>query len=310
MADYRFVKCKFWSDTYIESLPGPGKAIYLWGFTNEHTTLSGIYNISKKKISDEVGFDLETVSKFLDKFIKDGKIVYTKDNLIWFKNFLIHQPGIRGEKNMKKIADELEVIQDEELIEQFLDYYSWLAIPYKKKPRPKAKKKSTKWGQSPVFTEEEKKILEELKEVKGFPYNPVENIQYIRKLQAEFPDIDALNQIKRKCSWWKDNPLKENSRAYLQIRNWFEIEQKRINESKRGDKVGLPEKKEPEIDKFGFNMKERHKLFSLAKEKGSSPSDFIEEAEKRFPKFKKEWEESDKKPESFIRLFNKYQDPF
>lgn len=310
MADYRFVKCKFWSDTYIESLSGPGKAIYFWGFTNEHTTLSGIYNISKKKISDEVGFDLETVSEFLDKFIKDGKIVYTKDNYIWFKNFLFHQPGIRSKTAMTRVAKELKEIRDEELIEQFLERYSWLDIPYSKKTTTKGKKKSRKRGPSPIFTEEETKILEEMKEVKGFHYNPEENIQHIRKLRDEFPDVDALNEIKRKCSWWKDNPIKENSRPYLQIRNWFEIAQNRINESKKQDKVGLAEKKGPEIDEFGFNMKERHKLFSMAKEKGLSPSDFIEEVERTFPKFKKEWEESDKKPESFIRLFNKYRDPF
>ena len=306
MADYRYVKCKFWSDTYIESLPGPGKAIYIWGFTNEHTMLSGIYNISKKKISDEVGFDLETVSKFLEKFQKDKKIVYTKDNLIWFRNFLLHQPAIRSKTALTRVARELEELRDEELIEQFLEYYSWLDIPYSKK-RPKAKKKSRKRGQAPIFTDEEKKILEELKEVENFPYNPEENIQYIRKLQAEFPDVDALYEIKRKCSWWKDNPIKENSRPYLQLRNWFEISQRHHDEQEKQIKVGDTSKK-PVIPHNDWDKVARH-LFDKGK-KESEVSRFYGEAIKTFPKIKSQWEKSDRKPETFIRLIDKYRDPF
>jgi len=307
VADYRLVKCKFWSDTYIESLPGPGKTIYLWGFTNEHTTLSGIYNISPKKISDEVGFDLETVSEFLDKFTKDGKIVYTKDNLIWFKNFLFHQPGIRSETALKRVAKELKEIRDEELIEQFLDRYSWLDIPYSRKTAPKGKKESRKRIVSPLFTDEETKILGELKEVKGFPYHAEENIQHIRKLRDEFPDVDALNEIKRKCSWWKDNPIKENSRPYLQIRNWFEIAQGRIEQQKGQMSVGESSRKSP-IPNKDWEKVARH-LFDTGKNE-SEVSKFYGEAIKTFPKFKKEWEKSDKKPETFIRFLNKHKDPF
>lgn len=306
MADYRYVKCKFWSDTYIENLPGPGKAIYLWGFTNEHTTLSGIYNISIKKISDEVGFDQETVSKFVDKFRKDKKIVYTKDNFIWFKNFLLHQPAIRSKTALKRVAQELEEIRDQELIDQFLNFYSWLDIPYSRK-KHKAKKTNKKAEPAAVFNDEEKKMLEELKEVKNFPYDPDENIKYIRKLQAEFPDVDALYEIKRKCSWWKDNPIEENSRPHLQLRNWFEISQRHHDEQKKQIKVGDTSKK-PVIPHKDWEKVARQ-LFDKGK-KESDVSRFYSEAIKLFPKFKDEWEKSDKKPETFINLFNKYNDPF
>ena len=306
MADYRYVKCKFWSDTYIENLPGPGKAIYLWMFTNEHTMLSGIYNISKKKASDEVGFDLETVSQFFDKFIEDKKIVYTKENILWFKNFLLHQPAIRSKTALKRVAQELEEIRDEELIEQFLDYYSWLDIPYSKKSH-REKKIPEKRGPSPIFTDEENKILEELKEVKNFPYNPEENIKYIRKLKSEFPDIDALYEIKRKCSWWRDNPIEENSRPHLQIRNWFEIAKGRIEDQKGQMTVGESSRKSPIPNKY-WEKVARH-LFDTGK-KESEVSRFYGEAIKTFPKIKSQWEKSDRKPETFIRLINKHRDPF
>jgi len=307
MADYRYVKCKFWSDTYIENLSGPGKAIYLWGFTNEHTTLSGIYNISEKKISNEVGFDLETVSKFLDKFTKDGKIVYTKDNFIWFKNFLRHQPAIRSETALKRVARELEELRDENLINQFLDEYEWLNIPYKKKKKPKGKKKPTKRGPDSIFTDEENKILKELKEVKDFPYNPEDNIQHIRKLRSDFPDVDALNEIKRKTSWWKDNPIKKNSRPYLQLRNWFEIAHGRIEDQKGQMTVGESSRKSP-IPNKDWEKVARH-LFDAGK-KEKEVSKFYGEAIKTFPKIKSQWEKSDRKPETFIMLINKHRDPF
>lgn len=309
MADYRFVKCKFWSDTYIESLPGPGKTIYLWGFTNEHTTLSGIYNISKKKVSNEVGFDLETVSKFLDKFTKDGKIVYTKDNFIWFKNFLLHQPGIRSKTALTRVARELEEIRDEELIEQFLDYYSWLDIPYSKKTinKKKNERKKAKLKTPNDLTDKEREILEELKKVKNFPNDLVETVKYIRELSLEFPEVNALYEIKKKVAWWKDKPLDKNSRPHLQLRNWFEIAQKKILESKKNDKVGSTPISTSEFDDIWMPV--GHYLY----EQGWTQEqvwDLKLKAEKVFQKMKEEWDKSDKKPKTFMDIFYKYEKPF
>ena len=67
----------------------------------------------------------------------------------------------------------------------------------------------------------ERKILNELKKVKNYPYNFTDTIEYIRELAVEFPDIDILDEIQKKVAWWRDNPLTKKSNPHLQLRNWF-----------------------------------------------------------------------------------------
>ncbi|GAH77353.1 unnamed protein product, partial [marine sediment metagenome] len=80
-----------------------------------------------------------------------------------------------------------------------------------------------------ISAEEELQITEELKTVKGLgPKKRAMLILYLRKLSIEFPDVDYVYEIKKKVAWWLDHPLTSRSNIHLQLRNWFNISQKRI----------------------------------------------------------------------------------
>ena len=84
----------------------------------------------------------------------------------------------------------------------------------------------------------ERKILNELKKVKNYPYSFTDTIEYIRELAVEFPDIDILDEIQKKVTWWRDNPLTKKSNPHLQLRNWFTNAVKFNAERRRDHMVG------------------------------------------------------------------------
>jgi hypothetical protein len=88
------------------------------------------------------------------------------------------------------------------------------------------------------LTTTERKILNELKKVKNYPYNFIDTIEYIRELAVDFPGIDMLDEIQKKLAWWRDNPLTKKSNPHLQLRNWFKNAVKFNAERRQGDEVG------------------------------------------------------------------------
>jgi len=162
MADYRYFKCKFWSDPYIRELRSDEKMVYIWMFTNEHTNQAGIYPIHESTIAVETGYPQKRICEILSKFLKDKKIVYTDQKILWVKNFLRHQPN-RSEKVLKRIATDLKEINDPVLVNDFLKYYDTLSIPYgypidtlssKEKEKEKEKEEEEGEGEEESLREE------------------------------------------------------------------------------------------------------------------------------------------------------------
>jgi predicted transcriptional regulator len=72
------------------------------------------------------------------------------------------------------------------------------------------------------------------------------------KLAKEFPDVDVLESVKKKCAWWLDHPINKKSNLHSQMRNWFRIGQGWIDEAKAQDRIGQArpqELKTPEMIK-------------------------------------------------------------
>lgn len=87
-------------------------------------------------------------------------------------------------------------------------------------------------------------IYKELQKVKGLGKAKAEKLAnfIVDELMPEFPDIDIIEQVKKKCTWWKDQPLNKNSRPHAQMRTWFRKEQNWINEAKAQHSVGRQQK--------------------------------------------------------------------
>ena len=90
MAIFRKIHTSFWSDSFIQDLEKDQKLFYLYLLTNERTRQCGVYEITKKQISYDLGYTMDRVSILLEYFIKLGKIKYnstTKELAIgnWLK---------------------------------------------------------------------------------------------------------------------------------------------------------------------------------------------------------------------------------
>lgn len=150
-----------------------------------------------------------------------------------------------------------------------------------------------------IFTDEEKLILKELKEVENFPRDEEKIISYFRRLKKEFPKVDALRVAKEFYPYSLKKPLTKNSNPFLRIRRFFINQIKFNGERDRELRVGQAEKG---METSIIDAKIMHEAYEICREKGIEIDEFYDKAKKVFPIIKTTWEQSDKKPATFIRL--------
>ncbi|WJQ12785.1 DnaD domain protein [Geobacillus stearothermophilus] len=120
MAKYRQIHVNFWQDSFVLDLTPEEKYFYLYLMTNSKTSQCGIYELPKKVIEMETGYNRETVDKLLQRFIDYGKIKYneaTKEIFIlnWAKYNMIN-----SSKVMVCIKKELEQVKTPEFVMEFI----------------------------------------------------------------------------------------------------------------------------------------------------------------------------------------------
>ena len=92
MAIYRNVQLSFWTDNKVEDDFTPeDKYFYLYLLTNPQTNICGCYEVSYSQMTNQTGYNKDTINRLLDRFEKvHGMIRYcreTKEILIlnWHK---------------------------------------------------------------------------------------------------------------------------------------------------------------------------------------------------------------------------------
>lgn len=90
MSKNRMVDTIFWEDNYSAELDPTEKLLFLYFLTNSSTEISGVYQITLKKVAVETGIDKEMVEKILVRFSDDNKIFFI-DGWIIISNFVKHQ---------------------------------------------------------------------------------------------------------------------------------------------------------------------------------------------------------------------------
>jgi hypothetical protein len=116
MATFRKVHTSFWSDPYVQSLSPEQKYFYLYLLTNEKTKQCGIYEIARKQIAYDTGYNIDTVSILLKYFIDSGKIrVSEATNEIAIKNWNRYN-GNTSPKVQKLVNQELTSVKEKSLI--------------------------------------------------------------------------------------------------------------------------------------------------------------------------------------------------
>lgn len=90
MAKQRVVNTRFWSDPWVvEKLNPLDRYLFLYLLTNEHTNLSGIYELSLRTIATETGLDSEALNRVM--FPRLAPKVYFEDSWVVLINFAKHQ---------------------------------------------------------------------------------------------------------------------------------------------------------------------------------------------------------------------------
>ena len=131
MADYRVVKVSMWSqDEWFMDLPADGKLLWIYLFTNAHTSAAGIYKLPLRTMAFETGLPTERCSTLLEQFEQDSKIAY-RDSIVWVFKMRDHQAN-SSPKVKQGIARDVGNLPDTVLTKKYKLKYGMdtVSIPY------------------------------------------------------------------------------------------------------------------------------------------------------------------------------------
>ncbi len=126
LSKQRYVDTRFWDDGYIIELAPTEKLLFLYLLTSPLTNIAGIYEITIKRISFDIGIGSEEVKNILQKFQDDKKVYYISNNYIVLCNFPKHQQYERS----PKIKEGIDIIINS-LPANVKEALDTLPIPYR-----------------------------------------------------------------------------------------------------------------------------------------------------------------------------------
>ena len=119
MAVYRHIHIDYWQDGFVLDLTPEEKYFYIYLMTNSKTSQCGIYELPKRIIETETGYNRETVGKLLNRFIDYKKIVYCEETReVFLMNWIKHNK-IVSPKVEKCVYEELKKIKSMDMVNLF-----------------------------------------------------------------------------------------------------------------------------------------------------------------------------------------------
>lgn len=117
----RVVDTDFWTDEKVEQFTPEEKYFWVYLLTNSYTRQLGIYHITKKQMAFQLGYDIDTVSKLLDRFENEHHMIRFIDSEVAIKNSLKYSI-VKGGKPVEDclIAD-LKKVKHKELVDWVFD---------------------------------------------------------------------------------------------------------------------------------------------------------------------------------------------
>ncbi|NLI71840.1 MAG: hypothetical protein GX361_03820 [Bacteroidales bacterium] len=129
MAIYRNVHTTYWSDSFISELDPIKKLFFIYLLTNERTTQCGIYEITKRQISFDLGVSIDEVTKLIDFFENAEKIVYSEEtNEMAIINWNKYNKN-KSPKVISAVNKGLTMVKNRDLIE-YVYNTDTVSIPY------------------------------------------------------------------------------------------------------------------------------------------------------------------------------------
>ncbi|WP_163579090.1 DnaD domain-containing protein [Gracilibacillus saliphilus] len=120
MAKYRQIHIEFWQDGFVLDLTPEEKYFYIYLMTNSKTSQCGIYELPKRIIETETGYNRETVEKLLKRFEEYGKIMYNElTREIMILNWIKYN-WINSVKVFSLISKELKNVKNKHFVKLFI----------------------------------------------------------------------------------------------------------------------------------------------------------------------------------------------
>jgi len=127
MANFRQLHCKMWSsDNWFINLNPEMKLLFIYLFSNERASMTGLYEIPVRIVSFETGLTRDCVQDAIEVFTKADKVEYDfESGVIWIKNMAKYQVQNNPNEHIRKrIADDMRNVPDCELKRRCVDTLS------------------------------------------------------------------------------------------------------------------------------------------------------------------------------------------
>ncbi len=122
---FRLVYTEFWEDPkVIEEMTPEDKYFYLYLLTNPKTNMIGIYKITKKQISFDIGYSIESVNSLMDRFVKHHKLILynEKTREICIRNYGKYNLNKGGKPMFDCIKKDLSFVENKEFIRELIGH--------------------------------------------------------------------------------------------------------------------------------------------------------------------------------------------
>jgi len=117
----RVVDVDFWTDEKVEEMKPEEKLFWAYLLTNPFTKQLGIYHITIKQMSFQIGYDVATIQRLLDKFENEYGLIKYIDSEMAIFNFLKHSILKGGKPVEDCLKADIKKVKHKELIEMVFD---------------------------------------------------------------------------------------------------------------------------------------------------------------------------------------------
>jgi hypothetical protein len=121
MANFRQVHTKIWKDDWFLDLQAEHKLFFIYLFTNEMASISGIYELSQRVMSFESGLTQKEIQAAFQEFQKAGKAYYD-DGVVWIANLRKYHETSSNLVQTRIIKD-ITAVKDCPLKESYCEAY-------------------------------------------------------------------------------------------------------------------------------------------------------------------------------------------
>ena len=212
----------------IESMPEPDATLIIWikliiqaGKTNAggYIFLSESIPYTDEMLSTIFNRPVNTVRLAL-KVLQDFEMIVINDSGIYINTFKKHQNIEALERIREQARLRVAKCRENKKLQANIGNVSVTLRNALDKTRTDTDldlEKNKDLDASPS----ERECLNILKRIYNYPLSYTKDIEFIRQMLTEFPDIDILNEVKKFAAYTLDKPFKQSSNPRLRLRNWL-----------------------------------------------------------------------------------------